>query len=462
MSAIVEIGVRNLFDYLDYRIPLNTTDNITIIHGPNGCGKTWILQLINAVFSLDYPAIRSAPFGEIEFKFRDGGHFTVRRHVEERPPWYQASLDWTGSRPSRSKLSFTYFSKRTKKTKEFSLGANREISSAERQFPLSLIERELPHLERIGPREWHDTSRNIVLTLEDILNIYRPRLPWISNIKTTPQWLLEVTKRVNVNFIQSQRLIRMPTVRGPREPPSRKDVTEMVELDSSELAEKISHALAQSVKIAQSRDRTFPTRLLRGDFSRVASEAELREELSEIEAKRQQLYLAGLLDEEESVPLPSKAMNDMEQNVLSLYLQDVGEKLRVFDDLQKRIATLMNLVNSKFKEQGKSLIINRDQGFLFKTEVGAGKTLRPAELSSGEQQQLVLFYELLFKTSNKSLVLIDEPEISLNVGWQRRFLDDLAKVIQLGRYSILMATHSPQIIHNRRDLAVPLSGGVKE
>jgi ABC-type glutathione transport system ATPase component len=155
-------------------------------------------------------------------------------------------------------------------------------------------------------------------------------------------------------------------------------------------------------------------------------------------------------------------MQEIEKNVLSLYIQDQSEKLHVFDDLQKRIATLMDLINSKFQAQGKYLVIDRERGFLFKTDIGGGRIFRPAELSSGEQQQLVLFYELIFKTSKKSLVLIDEPEISLDVGWQRRFLDDLAKVISLDRISILMATHSPQIIHNRRDLAVPLSGGVEE
>jgi len=462
MSAIVEIGIKNLFGHLNYRIPLNITDNITIIHGPNGCGKTWILQLINAVFSLDYTTLRSAPFDEMDFKFKDGGHFSVRRPDEERPPWYRASLNYLWPDAPPNKLVFTYSSRRTKRQRAFSLPVNRSTTSIERQLPLSIIEREIPQLERIGPREWLDESRDEVLTLDDISRIYGHRLPWISSFKPTPNWLSELTKRVDVNFIQSQRLIRLPIVRSRREASSRRDITEMVEHDSNELAERIATALAQSVKIAQSKDRTFPTRLMGRDFHQIESETELREELNKIDTKRHQLYSAGLLDEEESVPLPSKTMTDMEKSVLSLYLQDVGEKLRVFDELQKRIATFMDLINSKFKSQGKSLIISMDRGFLFKKDVVSGRIFRPAELSSGEKQQLVLFYELLFKTSNKSLVLIDEPEISLDVGWQRRFLDDLAKVIQLGRFSILMATHSPQIIHNRRDLAVPLSGGVIE
>jgi len=462
MSKIVQIEIKNLFGYLDYKIPLNTTDNITIIHGPNGSGKTWILQLIKAVFSLDYSGIRKAPVGEIAFRFQDGGHFAVRRHVEEHPGLYPPLYRPEWIRPSFAKLIFSYSSKRTKKPKEFTFELPRSIDDRGRHFPLSMIEREIPHLERIGPQEWMDLSRNQVLSAQEVEVIYGRRLPWTSTRETTPQWLIDLTKRVNINYIQSQRLLQVPTPGTSRESASRKDVIQMVELYSGQLADKISKTLAESVKIAQSRDKTFPTRLLRGEVSKVPSESELRKELANLEYTRKQLYSAGLLDEEESVPLPKKAMSEMEKKVLSLYLHDVKEKLHVFDDIQTRIATLMFLINSKIEAQGKSLVIDRDKGFLFRSKFGTEKILRPTDLSSGEQHQVVLFFELLFKASNKAFILIDEPEISLNVGWQRRFLDDLLKVIQLCDYSILMATHSPQIIHNRWDLAVPLSGGVKE
>jgi len=463
MSVISEISIKKLFGYLDYHIPLSTTDNITIIHGPNGCGKTWILQIISAVFSLAYSTLRSAPFDEIEFVFRDGGHFTVHRFYDERSLFYQQRFPFRYPETVHSRLDFSYYSKRTKKPKEFSLRPSRQADHIERYLPLSLVEREIPQLDRIGSREWFDTSQQRILSLEDVLDSYGHRLPRVSAVyKPIPDWLKQLTERVNVNFIQSQRLIKVPSERGQREPSSRRNVTEMVELDSSELADKIKNTLASSVKIAQSKDRTFPTRLLRGDISPVISEAQLREELKNIEAKRQQLYSTGILDEEETVPLPTKSMTEIEKNVLSLYLQDGKDKLEGFDDLQIRISTFMDLINSKIESQGKSLVINRERGFLFKTTYGGEKVLRPAELSSGEQQQIVLFYELIFRPQRQSLFLIDEPEISLNVGWQRRFLLDLVKALRLGKHYVLMATHSPQIIHNRWDLAVPLSGGVKE
>lgn len=41
------------------------------------------------------------------------------------------------------------------------------------------------------------------------------------------------------------------------------------------------------------------------------------------------------------------------------------------------------------------------------------------QLSSGEKQEIVLFYELIFETDSQLLLLIDEPEISLHIMWQK-------------------------------------------
>ncbi len=64
---------------------------------------------------------------------------------------------------------------------------------------------------------------------------------------------------------------------------------------------------------------------------------------------------------------------------------------------------------------------------------------------------LITLYELLFKVEPNSLVLIDEPELSLHVGWQSQFLKDLQEITELADLDILMATHSPDIIQDRWD-----------
>ncbi len=55
--------------------------------------------------------------------------------------------------------------------------------------------------------------------------------------------------------------------------------------------------------------------------------------------------------------------------------------------------------------------------------------------------------------------MIDEPELSLHVTWQHKFLNDIERISKLADLDFLIATHSPSIIHDRRSLMVSLPEG---
>ncbi len=86
----------------------------------------------------------------------------------------------------------------------------------------------------------------------------------------------------------------------------------------------------------------------------------------------------------------------------------------------------------------------------------SGHQLPLDSLSSGEQHELVLHYDLLFKVKQNTIVLIDEPELSLHVGWQKKFLSDLTAIVELSGIDAVVATHSPFIVGDRNDLMVGL------
>jgi predicted ATPase len=81
---------------------------------------------------------------------------------------------------------------------------------------------------------------------------------------------------------------------------------------------------------------------------------------------------------------------------------------------------------------------------------GAGqKELQLKMLSSGEKQIISLFSHLFLSEQGRYFVVIDEPELSLSVPWQRRFLPD---IVNCGRVDGLIAvTHSPFIYQNELD-----------
>lgn len=143
--------------------------------------------------------------------------------------------------------------------------------------------------------------------------------------------------------------------------------------------------------------------------------------------------------------------------VLSLYIKDVNEKLNVFDDLERKINLLKGIIKKLFRH--KRIWISKADGITFK--LPNGHVLMPEELASGEQHELVLHYELLFKCEPGSLVLVDEPEISLHIVWQEELLGDILDIASLTDIQLLLATHSPQVISDRWDLAVELDGETK-
>jgi len=69
-----------------------------------------------------------------------------------------------------------------------------------------------------------------------------------------------------------------------------------------------------------------------------------------------------------------------------------------------------------------------------------------AELSSGEQQLLTLALKLTAHANSGAVILIDEPELSLHVSWQRAIPGMLEIVGSRMGCSIVVATHSPVIV----------------
>lgn len=65
------------------------------------------------------------------------------------------------------------------------------------------------------------------------------------------------------------------------------------------------------------------------------------------------------------------------------------------------------------------------------------------KLSSGEKQLLILFIETLLQRKSECIFLADEPEISLHIEWQRNIIDSIISLNP--KAQIIVATHSPEI-----------------
>lgn len=99
---------------------------------------------------------------------------------------------------------------------------------------------------------------------------------------------------------------------------------------------------------------------------------------------------------------------------------------------------------------GKQIIYDNTKYTIFIRLEGGESTSKDAlemqNLSSGEKQIVSLFSHLYLSGKEKFFVVIDEPELSLSVPWQRRFLPD---ILDTGMCTgVIAVTHSPFVWEN--------------
>lgn len=420
-ARIRRIQVTNLFGIFNHEIRLNLDERITILHGPNGFGKTIILQMLDGLFRKRWERLRSVPFHEFLVEFDDGGVIHVQQ--EQRT----SKSDDPSVVETYRVLVISFFESPGAQLTSFSYGNAIEV---EREIARGVTMKF--HQGDLWTRPWGEIARDTGDWVDDS-----------NGGVEEPAWMKALRGRISLHLIHTQRL----GVIGDRQP--------AVKTYSEEVVEKIKSLLATYASHSQELDSSFLERLFQQDKSALLSIDVLRERLERIEAKRTQLMSLGFLDHERETRKPPPRFDESKLDVLSVYVHDTEAKLAVFEEMAQRVQLLTDAINKRFKY--KRMSVSKERGFVFRSVID-NASLPLGSLSSGEQHELVLFYELLFKVEPNALVLLDEPEISLHLAWQQQFLGDLVEMVKLSSFDVLVATHSPGIIGNRWDLTVELKG----
>lgn len=127
----------------------------------------------------------------------------------------------------------------------------------------------------------------------------------------------------------------------------------------------------------------------------------------------------------------------------------------------ERIALFKTVVNG-LGLSNKELEIQPSFGFRILSK-DKKRTIIPLDrLSSGEKHILVQLCEMLFRSQEGTLVLIDEPELSLHMAWQYQYLPVIKKIEALCGFQFLIATHSPQIFNAEWSLTTDLFMSAQE
>lgn len=111
----------------------------------------------------------------------------------------------------------------------------------------------------------------------------------------------------------------------------------------------------------------------------------------------------------------------------------------VLSRIKARIANFCDIANNLFKETGKKIEIEGNKFIINSNDT----ILSTNNLSSGEKQVLLILLRVFLLDEKESVVLIDEPENSLDISWQYKLIDLLVKLNPNAQFFI--TTHSPSI-----------------
>lgn len=144
--------------------------------------------------------------------------------------------------------------------------------------------------------------------------------------------------------------------------------------------------------------------------------------------------------------------NSLPVDLLNPYIESLDGRLQAVRSIYKIVDKFISIVNDLLSD--KKIGFHLSQGFFIKNTFG--ESLEPSQLSSGEQQLLLLFCYVLVARDVSSIFIIDEPEISLNIKWQRKLVQALLDITEDADIQFIFASHSLEIISQHRSKVIKL------
>lgn len=154
--------------------------------------------------------------------------------------------------------------------------------------------------------------------------------------------------------------------------------------------------------------------------------------------------LSSQIKEEDKSAIQNYALDGgTKNNHMNFLINKLIDLYNSQKDLDDTIKNFKDTCNKYFFEK---LFVYDESAIKLQIMTTNGDVLKLDNLSSGEKQIVALFAKLYLSRVHNAIVLIDEPELSLSIEWQRKILPD---IIASNCCSLLVAvTHSPFIFDN--------------
>lgn len=390
---------------------------ISVIFGENGSGKTSFLKAVYGFLSQDDAALTAIGAERIECKFIDdtGNEKSVEVIKED------LTYNWS-----------QWLDSDLRNTSSLSLGVERGISTQLSRIDPGWIR----DLFQISPR-YRRIFKNEDVSTVDMLS--EELADFVNHRQQTRR-----TRRIEIDFTKSH--LNLQNIKLEN--------IETLLLDSYRLARISANRRVQSAlfnTLAGAITQNLPSARIPPDFYKTLDENKLRllaalDDNSPNEFKNSVIKILTNLNETnfESDVIATPLLSRLFQNMIS---ELEAEKLALGS---------INLLVDKFNQfliEGKKLVVTEEKVYV---DVNGGQhTIH--DLSSGERHILTFLSLVLFHGQKRNFLIIDEPEISLNIVWQRELLSLFGELLPTTQ--IIVASHSPFLAKRSPALLTPLLVG---
>ena len=420
-----------------YNLDVSFFPTLNVLHGQNGTGKTTLIHILANIANCDFLRFVFLDFSSVRVDYSSGEFVHIRESTIESKKWFCVDTS--------SDVSFHF----SRDDAFEALGTSPE--DGRRREPHPLFFKQKMFLEDSG--------------------LVRIKTSYFPAFRTMLEaWSAQGEEEIRRSYVRNMVVNKITNfsrnIFGKFLPvinyPSPLDI-------ESNLREEIRDA---QLKIARYESSVFSEsfvkvfKALLSGTSGSAQEAEdLLEEITEI-TKQDAIsklvsiegpsYTYAQLQQLIGSSRESREMASSATGALTVYRDALRERREFQKEIFAKLDKYFEAVNA-FLDKRKQLSYEpnsekRIPKVGLKFPDGTWSSVRT--MSSGERQLLTMLYAVT-KMSSDSLVLIDEPELSLHIDWQEDLLHKMMS--QLGNRQIIVCTHSPSIAADYLDHMIEVS-----
>lgn len=451
---IRSIEVNDLFGRYSYniKVPRTRTPRLILLYGDNGSGKTTILRLLYYLLSPAGPkgsnVLAETPFRHLAILLSNGDIITTEKTQGLVGPY------------------------------EIRVERKRQVicrqvypDAALEGVPWHIVLNEREHFQ-LNEREHFQEIREVAGEVDVIFKTPAGHqdkyVQYLTDLNVSPYYLAD-DRRIYSHRLEDEGASRESRAQPGRGISRRQEAIQSLTRELSDALHRTNNWLRDQVlsglgEGTQGNDATYLDVAKRLAAQHAPSDepsvSEFEQRMVNLAERTLQFSQFGLVPEFRA-DLYIAELNRMDhdrlvvaEDVLTPYVDGQQARLDSLQEAHQLIRTFIDTVNGFLTN--KALYYRFPQGLSIVATDGETERLGPSKLSSGERQLLLLLCNSLLSREESLLFIIDEPEISLNVKWQRKLIPALLACVGSSSVQFVLATHSVELITGHREFLAQL------